>query len=138
MEAAMQSNLDKEWVKEWNKYSIDRPYSKIFELNIHGFTSNMKPRHMETTINRLRLHCCGLGLYLKKLNLRDSDLCTTCNKTEDVSHFLLECLNHSELHKDLKNVLEKNKLTFNVENCLTVDLCQRTIYKYIIKNELKI
>ncbi|MFI5407623.1 MAG: ribonuclease H family protein, partial [Nitrososphaerales archaeon] len=56
VEAVIQTNLNKEWLKNWENYTKDKPYKAVFSFTPKGYSFNIKNRSMETMINRLRLH----------------------------------------------------------------------------------
>ena len=67
----------------------------------------MGNRRSEVAMTRLRIGHVGLNGHLKRFNLSDSDLCTTCNVIEDVPHYLTACRKYIWSRRKLMTNLAK-------------------------------
>ena len=67
----------------------------------------MGNRRVEVAMTRLRIGHVGLNGHLKRFQMADSDLCTTCNVIEDVPHFLMECRKYVWSRRKLKTNLAR-------------------------------
>ena len=69
--------------------------------------ASMGNRRSEVAMTRLRIGHVGLNGHLKRFNLSDSDLCTTCNVIEDVPHYLTACRKYIWSRRKLMTNLAK-------------------------------
>jgi len=83
--------IDSEWQKLYNKSSTAREYKKLEPVVSGRIKTNIKSRRKEILITRLRLGKCWLNAYLHKIKKHPTGNCDTCNKPETVEHFLLYC-----------------------------------------------
>ena len=67
---------------------------------------------------------CGLNGHLDRLNIKDSPFCQACGVTEDVKHFIMECLRYNQGREYLKQM------------CTSGD--QLRLYDAVIKREFYI
>ena len=138
LEGFVERHLNIEWIKEWRKVFSTNSYNKEFDISSSSYTWKIRSRHQETTINRLRMQCCGLKAYLHKIGVTESDLCDVCGVKEDVQHFISTCVKHSELHLKLKAVRDKKKLENKLNHILSDVDCSDIIFEYVISQHIRI
>jgi ribonuclease HI len=129
--------FQEQWTKSLSSLSTGRSYHTLFpcgRLNSKPFL----PRKKDTTITRLRFHNCHLNNYLHKIGLHQTGLCSTCNVTEDVEHFLLYCSKHMELSSKLKDTAMMLKVVFSLTLILSEEPFLSIIYSYICENNISV
>ena len=82
-------------LQRWKEnYEIQKPDLHIgpIKRNLEKWPwASLANRKAEVALARLRIGHVGLNHHLKRFNMTDSDLCTTCNVPETVDHFLTQC-----------------------------------------------
>ena len=71
---------------------------------------------------QFRLEMCPLNYYLYKIGCVESTVCTCGFKNETITHFLLECLIHAHLRRELLQTITPlfhNVLNSNVPTILS-------------------
>uniref|UniRef100_A0A2P2I2N0 Pol-like protein n=2 Tax=Hirondellea gigas TaxID=1518452 RepID=A0A2P2I2N0_9CRUS len=114
-------SLVKEKFKQyWDQHWKDSTYDTgkgLFLRNIkdnihHESPINFKNRRMDVVFHRLRMGHVGVGSYLHRFNMRDSNTCQNCNETETIEHFLMVCPAYRTQRQRMLNKLRN----LNVEN----------------------
>ena len=82
--------IDK-WQISWDNESTGSHYRAIEKTVSTKLKYLHHSRHTDVVITRLRLGKCGLNAYLHQIGKHPDGLCHSCNKSETVSHFLIEC-----------------------------------------------
>ena len=100
---ALENNLLKEWQTSWDSDTKGRFYYKIqptVSLKVKFSDPN---RSKQTSLTRLRFGKCLLGDVLHMMKKRNTDCCEFCHIKEDVSHFLMDCLDHQDLRININD-----------------------------------
>ena len=112
-------------------------YHKTFP-NGRSPSLSLLPRKKDTTITRLRLNNCFLNKYLCKIGLHQTGLCETCNSSESVKHFLLNCTKHKELSYLLRGSASALGHVSSVQLFLSSEPYISIIYNYANANFIRI
>ena len=75
---------------------------------------------------------------MHKIGLRSSNMCDTCNVTEDVDHFLFHCSKHGSLTSCLKDAAASAKQSLSLKLVLSQEPFLSIIYNYISVNNIAI
>ena len=91
----------------WSR-RYERDFDKKFWLLPYSSTKETKLRILQWKI----LHgVYPTGILLKKMNIKDSEMCTYCNTLDTVEHFFYECNEVSNLWKEIERLITKNTTT---------------------------
>ncbi|MCW4346280.1 MAG: ribonuclease H family protein [Candidatus Thiodiazotropha endolucinida] len=104
--AASQSGI-KKWQERWEKSETGRHLFTFRPFVTHKIKHVYDKPHGQCIISQLRTGYVGLGEYLKKCNLKESDQCE-CGAVESVNHYLLECPKHENAREIMRRRLFEN------------------------------
>ena len=88
-----------EWQVLWNLGNKGRFYHRIQPKTSYKVKYSDNHKEKQTAITRLRFGKSCLNDVMYLMNKRDNDLCDFCHIKEDVSHFLLDCIDFQELQQ---------------------------------------
>jgi hypothetical protein len=77
----------------------------------------LRDRRQEVVFHRLRVGHAGVKQYLHRFNMEENDICTHCQATETIQHYLLECPGYQ-----LSRHIMKQKLTAIGINIVTLKI----------------
>lgn len=126
------------WTTQPLKNNIAINYFHTFPKNIHFQKKTQLNRYREKIITRLRLHCCRLNMYLKKINLHPTGLCDVCLVPESVEHMILECKKTNSLTVKLKHIAGMLGVDLTLSNALTIPQLENSLIDYIIAHHIAI
>jgi hypothetical protein len=87
----VENYIIKQWQQSWNSEKTGSHYRQIEKTVSAKIKYIHNSRHKDVIITRLRLGKCQLNAYLHEIGKHSDGLCHNCNKSETVTHFLLEC-----------------------------------------------
>jgi ribonuclease HI len=133
--------LNKKFILYWTKVWKDRVvfsnkgafYSNIFDTPEFHLWKNGRSRRIECITSRLRLGHVGVGAHLNRFNMRDTDLCNTCNIVDTVDHFLLSCTEFNAFRAHFIGELRKIGVAFSLRNILGGGQFEKIIQCKIVK-----
>ena len=99
---------------------------------------NMKNRHMEKIIYRLKTGHNLLNGHLHRIGLHISGLCDLCEEIETVKHYLLDCIKYQQFQEEITNFAIKNNIQLTIESILKNSQIYPVIYEYVIKTKREI
>lgn len=89
-------------------------------------------RKEEAVITRLRLGHTALNSMLQRIGKHPTGKCRSCEQSESVQHFLMECKEYERKRRELRAALQKESVSFTVENMLQRSgNIRRHVYKYL-------
>jgi len=100
----------KKWKKEW-KAKITCKYQEVFQVLREGYQYQNMKRREETVMNRMRLQQTRLNAGLFKIGRHENGKCSTCNKIQDLNHFIMDCKETEDLRAILKDAREDEPLS---------------------------
>jgi hypothetical protein len=106
-----------EWIHEAHISGKGMHLLEIKQHVKHWPWSCHKMRVVETAMAKLRLGHVGLNQHLYRFNMSDTQMCQ-CGQIESINHFLFQCPKHIKERNELKQQLQKLKVTFNLKNIL--------------------
>ena len=107
--------IDEEWQQKYSNSSTAKHYKTIEPTVTRNIKFTCANRRKETFITRLRLGCCGLNLYLRKIGKHQNGLCDSCNLPESVEHFLLNCPSSNIFYNSNINTIQKALYLQNID-----------------------
>ena len=121
----------KKWQEMWDKETKGRFYYKIEPEVSFKVKFSCKIRSKQTCLTRLRL---GKGLLNDTLciyRIRGDNLCDFCYLKEDVSHFLMDCVEFDQFQEELVSSMLKKGVKVSVQSLLThTDLLEK-VWTYV-------
>ena len=123
------------WQTDWNKNQPINNYKLLENTVSKNIKHTESRRWQQTLITRLRLEACGLNQHLFKIGCHADGLCTKCNVSETVEHYLITCP-HSNVALALKLECAKLKIPCQLQTCLSVHALTKIIFQNNIRLRL--
>ena len=120
-----------EWQTKWESDTKGRSYYKIQPKTSFKVKYSDIHKEKQTAITRLRLGKCRLNDVLFLLHQRDNDLCDFCYIKENVSHFLLDCIDFQHLQQPIIDKFLHEGRLVSVEALLGEDKWYDDIWNYV-------
>jgi ribonuclease HI len=120
------------WQTRWNEETKGRFY---FQVEPHVSTKvkyKDQNKSKQTAITRLRLGKCLLNDVLHLYKKHDTGLCDTCLLKEDVTHYLLDCIEYDKWQEPIINKMINKGLTINIHTLLSNQNMYNDIWLYIL------
>src|SRR6266516_4934293 len=109
-------------------------YQRLFKPSRNFIIPN-KSRYKDVICNRLRLLQSNLNAGLHKINLHPNGFCVKCGVEESNTHFLLDCLNTTELRREIKRKCSTPVILSNYQELTSNQRVLETILEYVtLKN----
>uniref|UniRef100_A0A2P2HZJ0 RNA-directed DNA polymerase from mobile element jockey-like n=1 Tax=Hirondellea gigas TaxID=1518452 RepID=A0A2P2HZJ0_9CRUS len=130
-------SFHKYWITSWkNKVNLSCKgtfFSSIFDTPKFRPWLSLKSRRLECTTARLRMGHVGVASHLCRFNLSDSHLCETCNISETIEHYLLDCTRYQQFRVDFERKVHFAGVQFTLRNILGGGDFPSSIQKRLLK-----
>ena len=126
--------ITEKWQKRWDSETKGRAHYSIQPVVSTTMKFSCKARDQETLVSRLRLGKCFLNHYLHKISAHPTGLCSQCNVSETIEHYVLKCSGNIGLIIQLENKCKKLGKDFTLKSILNDDKLIDILYKFV-KNE---
>ena len=120
-----------EWQTKWESDTKGRSYYKVQPKTSFKVKYSDIHKEKQTAITRLRLGKCRLNDVLFLLHQRDNDLCDFCYIQENVSHFLLDCIDFQHLQQPIIDKFLHEGRLVSVEALLSEEKWCDDIWNYV-------
>jgi hypothetical protein len=118
----LREKLHKCWTRNWKTTVAQTQKGAFLGNNMTNpqFCSwlYLKSRKLECASARIRIEHAGVRSYLLRFTMSDSDQCATCNTTDTIVHFLLDCQRHLQPRQELLSNLGSINLELDLCNLL--------------------
>ena len=106
------------WQEDYNKTQQAHFY-KLHQPTVNRDIKFTHPiRQIETAITRIRLGVAFVNKTLHKIKKHPTGLCDTCNKTEDLEHFLLHCPKYKTFttspHTNIESIITDKRALLDI------------------------
>jgi len=129
--------IESKWQRLWNSATVGLHYKSIQPTVDRKIKYTFGGgREMETMITRLRLGKVRLNHYLHRLGLHPTGLCPACGDQETIEHYLLRCVNQSQLTNSLRDVCSHTDPTLAM--VLTNPATYKIIYDYVLGQQRRL
>src|SRR5437867_2963173 len=130
-----------EWIVGlWNKEWEEKPscsYQKLFKLRKKNDCFS-DTRRLDTAISRLRLMQTKLNAGKYKIGMHVDGACSSCGVLQDGIHFVMECVETTNLRDELKKLSLKYSINWSFAELLSHQESIKAIAKYIMNNNVEI
>ena len=134
LDVILREQIKREWQTQWDMSLKGRFYYAL-EPKVSETVKYSDPcKAKQTCISRLRFNKCLLGDTEYMLNKRDSPLCKACKVKEDVSHFLLDCIEYTDLQVTRNDHLIMIGLIPTIQSLLGNDNSYGPLWSYICES----
>ena len=126
------------WQSLWDLSSKGRFYYKI-QPNV-SFKVKYSDHHRatQTCITRLRLGKCLLNDVLYTYKVKDTNLCDFCDIKEDVTHFLLDCIDFQHLQQKIIDKFLSAGSQLTITSLLGDSKWYNDVWDYVIQSQKNI
>ena len=111
------------WQDTWDYNDTGQFYRDLYPLVSYKLKHQTHPRSKDVQITRLRFGHVQLREKLYLIGQRTDPNCPTCNRPEDVEHYLMECPSQQQLQDQLKARCTAAKRNFTLMNVLAMETC---------------
>ena len=108
------------WQTEWETSERGRDFFGIQSQISKGIQLQGMSRKEEVLVHQIRLGKCRLNYYLHDINCHENGLCDSCQVSETIEHYLLECKRYKNERKLMQKMLKINVL--NIRNIMKVSI----------------
>lgn len=123
--------MQKVWQEYWDTNETGRHFYNIQKQVGRGGVVG-RSRKEEVVITRLRLGHTELNSTLHKIGKHPTGKCRMCDHPESVKHVLMECKGYERERRELKTALQREKVSFSIENILQrSESIRRCVNKYL-------
>ena len=123
------------WQAQWESSSKGRHLFSIQPNVAETVSYQGLIRFEETMIHRLRLGKCKLNYYLYKYNQHENGLCSHCQVSETIEHFLLQCKKYERERRTMQRNLKLNKPISDLATLLGRNADYKVILNYVKKTK---
>ncbi|KAJ6478662.1 hypothetical protein DFH09DRAFT_1341829 [Mycena vulgaris] len=120
------------WSKAWEASPRHEKFQRLDDsASVHSYHKPLVnlSRRNSSLIVQLRTRMVGLNAWLHKIHLADSPLCPTCQRREDVPHFLFFCSRFHHHRIPLRAALGRK--ANSIGYLLTTDKGIRYVLRYV-------
>lgn len=103
------------WQDTWDYNDTGQFYRDLYPLVSYKLKHQTHPRSKDVQITRLRFGHVQLREKLYLIGERTDPNCPTCNRPEDVEHYLMECPSQQQLQDQLKARCTAAKRNFTLK-----------------------
>lgn len=80
----------------------------------------MKETHILATQFKIIHNILAIGTHLKKWGIQQTNKCSACGETEDIVHVLWECPQTKAIYSELKNMIDKEFFSDNIQTAESI------------------
>lgn len=131
----LEDNMITEWQTSWDNTNKGRFYHQLEPKVANTVRYTEQNREKQTCLTRLRFGKCLIGDVLHVLGKRAHNRCNTCDVKEDVSHFLLHCMEYQEFQVELNDKLLNANHTPSIGSLLGNSMWYEDVWKYVLKTK---
>ena len=135
---AIKDYINHLWQEQWNNSTKALEYRNIEPLATREIKLTDSNRHREVIKTRLRFGKCCLNENLHKIGRHSDGSCDSCNSTETIEHYILECRNNAVLTNELKEICKRKNIQMNLCSVISDSDTLNKITDYISRSKHKL